>query len=237
MWPPKRRDHRQVRWPRSEPQNDRAVSVDEVNPARAAAWSGSVFRARRVDRDTPSAHCSAFGALAGPRIWNSYKAGQQSLVPRVWGHRALLDDIRPGPEAATREPPAPRRLYCAMSRLPLCAVLSLTALAPAAGPARGRSCSCSDGGTISGKGASSTSLAEYKSGAILGEELVAAVPEIKDVAEVRVEQIANVSSTDITVAHWLTLANRINRIFETEPRATGVVITHGTNTIEETAYS
>ena len=59
----------------------------------------------------------------------------------------------------------------------------------------------STGGTISGKGASSTSLAEYKSGAILGEELVAAVPEIKDVAEVRVEQIANVSSTDITVAH------------------------------------
>jgi L-asparaginase len=94
----------------------------------------------------------------------------------------------------------------------------------------------STGGTISGKGASSTSLAEYKSGALLGEELVAAVPEIKDVAEVRVEQIANVSSTDITVAHWLTLASRINRIFETEPRAAGVVITHGTNTIEETAY-
>ncbi len=94
----------------------------------------------------------------------------------------------------------------------------------------------STGGTISGKGASSTSLAEYKSGALLGEELVAAVPEIKNVAEVRVEQIANVSSTDITVAHWLTLANRINRIFESEPRAAGVVITHGTNTIEETAY-
>ncbi len=94
----------------------------------------------------------------------------------------------------------------------------------------------STGGTISGKGASSTSLAEYKSGALLGEELVAAVPEIKDVAEVRVEQIANVSSTDITIAHWLTLANRINQLFDTDPRVSGVVITHGTNTIEETAY-
>ena len=94
----------------------------------------------------------------------------------------------------------------------------------------------STGGTISGKGASSTSLAEYKSGALLGGDLVAAVPEIKDVADIRVEQIANVSSTDVTIAHWLTIANRINQIFETEPRAAGVVITHGTNTIEETAY-
>lgn len=94
----------------------------------------------------------------------------------------------------------------------------------------------STGGTISGKGASSTSLAEYNTGALRGEDLVAAVPEIKDVADVRVEQIANVSSTDITVAHWLTLANRINRIFDEDPKAAGVVITHGTNTIEETAY-
>ncbi len=94
----------------------------------------------------------------------------------------------------------------------------------------------STGGTISGKGASSTSLAEYNTGALRGEDLVAAVPEIKDVAEVKVEQIANVSSTDITVAHWLTLANRINRIFAEDPTTAGVVITHGTNTIEETAY-
>ncbi len=94
----------------------------------------------------------------------------------------------------------------------------------------------STGGTISGKGASSTSLAEYKAGALLGEELVAAVPEIKQVATVKVEQIANVSSTDITVAHWLTLANRINAIYASDPKVAGVVITHGTNTLEETAY-
>lgn len=94
----------------------------------------------------------------------------------------------------------------------------------------------STGGTISGKGASSTSLAEYKAGALLGEELIAAVPEIKGIADIKVEQIANVSSTDVTIAHWLTMANRINEIFATEPRTAGVVITHGTNTIEETAY-
>jgi len=62
------------------------------------------------------------------------------------------------------------------------------------------------------------------------------VPEIAAVADVRVEQVANVSSTDITLAHWLTMANRINAIFETDPAAAGVVITHGTNTLEETAY-
>lgn len=94
----------------------------------------------------------------------------------------------------------------------------------------------STGGTISGKGASSTALANYSSGALRGEDLVAAVPELKDVADIRVEQIANVSSTDITIAHWLTLANRINTIFETDPKVSGVVITHGTNTLEETAY-
>ena len=94
----------------------------------------------------------------------------------------------------------------------------------------------STGGTISGRGASPTSLAEYKAGALLGEELVRAVPEIQQVATVKVEQIANVSSTAITTAHWLTLANRVNAIFAADPHTAGVVITHGTNTLEETAY-
>ena len=92
------------------------------------------------------------------------------------------------------------------------------------------------GGTIAGKGATSTSLADYKSGALRGEDLVAAVPEISQVARVKVEQIANVNSSDITTAHWLTLATRINAIFEGDPAVAGVVVTHGTNTLEETAY-
>ena len=62
------------------------------------------------------------------------------------------------------------------------------------------------------------------------------VPEIKKVARVKVEQIANISSTDITIAHWITLANRINTIFGDDPDVKGVVVTHGTNTLEETAY-
>lgn len=94
----------------------------------------------------------------------------------------------------------------------------------------------STGGTISGKGASSTSLAEYKSGSLLGEELVRAVPEIQSYAKVKVEQIVNVSSADITVDNWITLANRVNRIFADDKKVAGIVITHGTNTLEETAY-
>ena len=94
----------------------------------------------------------------------------------------------------------------------------------------------STGGTIAGKGASSTTLSDYKSGSLRGEDLVNALPEIRSIARVKVEQIANVSSENITIANWLTLANRINRIFAEDPNAAGVVITHGTNTLEETAY-
>src|SRR5215831_6819489 len=66
----------------------------------------------------------------------------------------------------------------------------------------------STGGTIAGQGSSSTDLSNYKAGSILGEDLVKAVPEIKRVADVKVEQIANVNSSDITIANWLALAKR-----------------------------
>src|SRR5262245_33983587 len=71
----------------------------------------------------------------------------------------------------------------------------------------------STGGTIAGQGASSTSLSDYTSGSILGEDLVKSVPEIKQYANVKVEQLFNVSSSDLTLGNWLTLAKRINRIF------------------------
>ena len=94
----------------------------------------------------------------------------------------------------------------------------------------------STGGTIAGRGSSSTSLTEYKAGSILGSALVDAVPEIKSYAQVRVEQIVNIGSTNMSPAIWLKLAARINTIFSEEPQVAGIVITHGTNTLEETAY-
>lgn len=94
----------------------------------------------------------------------------------------------------------------------------------------------STGGTIAGKGDSSMSLSEYKGGMLLGEELVTAVPEIKQYANVTVEQVTNVGSQDITQHDWITLANRINTVFAQDPNVSGVVVTHGTATLEETAY-
>jgi L-asparaginase len=94
----------------------------------------------------------------------------------------------------------------------------------------------STGGTIAGAGASSTDLSNYKPGSILGEQLVKAVPQIAQIADVRVEQIVNVNSSDITIENWLTLAKRIDAILKETPAVSGFVITSGTNTLEETAY-
>lgn len=94
----------------------------------------------------------------------------------------------------------------------------------------------STGGTIAGSGSSSTDLSNYKPGSILGEQLVKAMPQIAEIADVKVEQIVNIPSHDITIANWLTLAKRIQRIIAEDPGTAGFVVTHGTNTLEETAY-
>lgn len=117
------------------------------------------------------------------------------------------------------------------------ALLSLSVSAMAlAQPARPIVYVLSTGGTIAGSGSSATDLSNYKSGAILGEQLVKAVPQIAQVADVRVEQIVNVNSSDITIENWLTLAKRIQAIIKDTPAVAGFVITSGTNTLEETAY-
>lgn len=68
-----------------------------------------------------------------------------------------------------------------------------------------------------------------------GNELVAAVPALTKVANIQTEQIASVGSRDMTPAIWLKLAIRANELLK-KPEVTGVVITHGTDTLEETAY-
>jgi L-asparaginase len=76
-------------------------------------------------------------------------------------------------------------------------------------------------------------VAQYKRGTILGEDLVKAVPEIKQFANVKVQQIINIRRPDVKLENLLTLANGI---FANDPSVAGVVVTHGTNTLEETAY-
>jgi L-asparaginase len=90
------------------------------------------------------------------------------------------------------------------------------------------------GGTIAGAAKSSTDSA-YKTGTVLVDTLVEAVPEMNDVANVSAEQLANIGSQDMSFEVWIKLANRINELLKRSD-VHGVVVTHGTDTLEETAY-
>lgn len=94
------------------------------------------------------------------------------------------------------------------------------------------------GGTIAGVGDAGADTG-YVSGQIAGKDLVAAVPEIADYADVTVEQFCNVNSDDMTGNLWLGLSRRIDELAEAGIAGKDVdafVITHGTDTMDETAY-
>ena len=90
------------------------------------------------------------------------------------------------------------------------------------------------GGTIAGSAESATA-AGYSSGAVGVDVLISAVPQLKDIADVSGEQVASIGSQDMNDEVWLKLAKRVNEILA-RPEVTGVAITHGTDTIEETSY-
>lgn len=94
------------------------------------------------------------------------------------------------------------------------------------------------GGSISCIGESRTDFVNYsyadKHYTI--DEMLQRLPEIGEFASVRAEQFLNVNSGEITPAQWLSLARRVNAILREDPVAAGVAITHGTATLEETAY-
>lgn len=90
------------------------------------------------------------------------------------------------------------------------------------------------GGTIAGAAETGTQ-AGYTSGQVGIETLINAVPQMSSIADISGEQVANVGSQDMNDDTWLKLAARINALLASDD-VDGVVITHGTDTIEETAY-
>jgi len=112
------------------------------------------------------------------------------------------------------------------------ALASLAIAAAAATQALPHVTILSTGGTIASQ------YDEAKGGlvpALTGDEIVAAVPGLEDVATVSVEQISNIGSPDMTPAIWMKLAARANELLATDDVA-GIIVTHGTDTLEETAY-
>ena len=94
------------------------------------------------------------------------------------------------------------------------------------------------GGTISFVGDSRTDYINYsyQNNHLTIEQMLERLPEVHQFAEVKAEQLLNVGSTEVLPEHWLQLAQRVNQIFQQDPQAAGVAITHGTATLEETAY-
>jgi L-asparaginase len=90
------------------------------------------------------------------------------------------------------------------------------------------------GGTIAGAAATDVQ-AGYTSGQVGVQQLLAAVPQAKKLAVMRGEQISNIGSQDMNDEVWLKLGKRINELVAM-PDVDGIVITHGTDTIEETSY-
>jgi len=94
------------------------------------------------------------------------------------------------------------------------------------------------GGSISGLGPDRLDYVLYPEvgGRLKIEESLQRIPEVADIASIRSENLVSVGSGSVGPNTWLELANRINSIFHLETDVDGIVVTHGTATLEETAY-
>ena len=91
------------------------------------------------------------------------------------------------------------------------------------------------GGTIAGTAGSATDTSGYTAGQLGADALLAAVPQLEHLARLSAEQLFNIDSKDMTPQHWLVLSRRVQALVD-DPAVDGVVITHGTDTLAETAY-
>src|SRR5437899_4168860 len=91
------------------------------------------------------------------------------------------------------------------------------------------------GGTIAGSGATSTTTVGYTAATVGVARLIEAVPELKAAANVKGEQVFQIASENMNNDYWLKLAKHVNALLAQDD-VDGIVITHGTDTIEETSY-
>ena len=90
------------------------------------------------------------------------------------------------------------------------------------------------GGTIAGSGKVGKAT-NYQAGKINIKEIIDSIPMINEVANLKAIQLFNVDSNEMNEEHWIILANKINDL-ASQKNVDGIVVTHGTDTLDETAY-
>lgn len=103
-------------------------------------------------------------------------------------------------------------------------------------PPRPRLLVIATGGTIAGVQDVPGTIGKYRSGTLTAEQILASVPQVAQFAQVETQQFSNVPSALISPAQWIALARRIDAALRSRPDLAGVIVTHGTDRLEETAF-